>query len=384
VIARCTVYPMTSPSFGAGLVVVALTAGCYGFYPHNLKRSVPPRADETAQITLEAKPFTSWTSCGPSDRNCEWHDGKLMDPYRYLRYYPSYGGTPITLGQLRALLDGDKYDAAWDKIERKKGMCRVSIAPTVIYFAAAIGSVVAFTLSKSEPDSTMRTYAYIGAGVAGGAALLSYPLGGYACMQAKGIAEDIEAQYGDSPYETANPGNAAEEREIDELQRRIDAFNRGERPNRKGAGTPTEPKPPEETPPDAPSAPDDFTPGTASLMKTLADAGELSQFAAILVETGIDRELAKGGPYTVAALNDAALSKFKDKLARLDKAERLQTFRDLIFVGVVTSGERVLKTLSGKTLTVERRKNGDLKVRGKSGSMRLVGTATNGVVYVVE
>jgi uncharacterized surface protein with fasciclin (FAS1) repeats len=184
-----------------------------------------------------------------------------------------------------------------------------------------------------------------------------------------------------------------EEREIEELQRRIDAFNRGERPSRKGADTPTdgkpagdtptEEKPAEETPSDAPSV-DGFTPGTASIMKTLADAGEFTQFSALLVETGIDREIAKGGPYTVAALNDKALAKVKAKLDTLNKADRVQTFRDLIFVGVVSSGERSLKTLGGKTLTLELRKNGDIKVRGKSGSMRLVGTATNGVIYVVD
>jgi hypothetical protein len=383
---------MSSLSFRALLVVlaVAVVSGCYGFYPHGYKRAVRPRVEASAKIRLEAKAHTSWSSCSASDNDCEIHDGELQSPYHYTRYYPYYGDVAITLGQLRALLDGDKYDAAWDKIEGKKGTCKISIAPTVVYFVAAAATVVAITLSRNEPDSSMRTYAYIAAGVTGGAALLSYPLGGYACMQAKGIAESIDAKYAESPYETANPGYAAEEREIEELQRRIDAFNRGEQPNRKGTDTPTQDMPTQDTPtgetPPEDTAPanDGFTPGTASIMKTLADAGELTQFSAILVETGIDRELASGGPYTVAALNDRALAKVKDKLAGLDRAERIRSFRDLIFVGVVTSGERTLKTLGGTTLTIELRKNGTLKVRGKSGSLRLVGPATNGVVYVLE
>ena len=140
-------------------------------------------------------PPRPWSSCISSDNDCEWHDGKLQSPDYSWRYYPYYGDQPITLGQLRALLDSENYNKAWDKIEGKKGVCKISIAPTVVYFAAAIGSIVAFTISRNEPDSDMRTYAYIGAGVMGGAALLSYPLGGYACMKAKSIAEDIDAKY---------------------------------------------------------------------------------------------------------------------------------------------------------------------------------------------
>jgi len=377
---------MTSLSCRAALVIlaVAVAPGCYAFYPHGFKRAVPPRVEANAKIRLEARDHTSWSSCTSSDDKCEVHDGEIKSSYQSTRYYPYYGDVPITLGQLRALLDGDSYTAAWDKIERKKGTCKISIPPTVIYFVGALATVVGITLSKNEPDSDMRTYSYIAGAVTGGAALLSYPLGGYACMQAKSVAEGIEVNVADSPYATANG------RDIDELQRKIDAFNRGERPGRNGTETPTRDTPAVDTPTEAtphtdePPADDGFVPGTLSIMKTLATAGDYTQFSAILVETGIDRELASGGPYTVAALNDRAFAKVKDKLAQLDKAERVRTFRDLIFVGVVTSGERALKTLGGTTLTLEVRKNGYLKVRGKSGALRLVAAATNGVVYVVE
>ncbi|MDX2088969.1 MAG: fasciclin domain-containing protein [Kofleriaceae bacterium] len=367
-----------------GSAVLVLLSGCYGFYPHELKRQVPPRVEGRAELRLEEKNFTSWSDCGASDKNCEWHDGELQSPYHYKRYYPYYGDEAINLGQLSALLNGDKYTAAWDRIEGKKGTCKISIAPTVVYFAAAIGSVVAFTLSKDEPDSDMRTYAYIGAGVSGGAALLSYPLGGYACMQAKGIADKIEARYGESPYEVLNPGNSQEERKIADLQRRIAAFNRGERPGAPREDVRETPTPTGDPPSEAPGATEGFTPGAASIMETLTDAGELTMFTALLVETGLDRQLASGGPYTVAALDDAALTKAKQKLDRLDKNERVQTLRDLIFVGVVTSGERTLETLGGKKMTLELRKDGNLKVRGRSGSMRFLGNAINGAIYVID
>lgn len=362
------------------LALLAFTSGCYAAYPLGHKRAVPPAASASARLELRPKNHTSWYSCGGDLSKCEVRAGKLERPVRSVRYYPYYDGESITLGQFQALTD-PMYGTKWDQIESKKGMCNLSIAPTALYFAGAIASVVGFTMGANTDNE--KLFAYGGAGVMVFGAAISYPMGGYACRSAGKIAKDLEVRYANGDYEVNN--NAADKRKLAAMQAAIDAYNRGERPRPPGepTDTPATDLPPAETLPtasDEPPSSEGFVPGTSSIMKTLADAGEFKEFSAMIVETGVDREIAKGGPYMVLAPTDATIAKIKDKSFRKDKALLTRSVRDLIIIGVVSSGEHTLPTLAGTTATLEFKKNGRLK-RKQFGSSILLGPATNGVIY---
>lgn len=369
------------------LLVCLLSSGCYFFFPFKMP---PPRKTDLVvpgeQIRLKTREVKLYVASCSEDMarrgRCGIRDGKLMrwDPQDYTTL--KYGGRDLTYAEFRDLADPEFADerARFKKLNRA---CNLSLVPSAISVVGIAAAVLYPLVASGQLTDTEKWYFRIGGGatavVFGG---LSYPLGGYACGQAnyavkKGHEWDEDDFAGDG----------------EELQKIVDDFNARVM---NGGVTATTDEPATDTPAtdtpstedtpteDAPPAAGGFAPGAKPIMKVLGETGELTKFTALLVENGLGKELAKAGPYTVIALTDKSLAKVQAKLDSLDKAERLQTFRDLIFVGAYTEGESTLKSLGGKSQTFQSRKDGSFKIRGRSGSMRLVGTATNGVVYVVD
>ncbi len=369
-----------------GLVFCLLSSGCYFLYPAKLppahKGDLVIPGEEIKIKTREVKVYTSGcTDSAIKAGRCDIDkSGKLKSYQMATKYRLKYGGKNLNYAEVRELADPE-FPKQLATMKKNKRACTVSLVPSALAVASAAAGILIPLLEAGKLSDTEKKYFYAGGGagfVVFGA--LSYPLGGYACRNSHNT---IKAGFDWTKDDYYGEGDI-----FDKL---VSDFNARVRTGGVVAKTTEEtpdPQPPVETPVETPAeTPNDldvFTPGTSTIMKTLADAGDYAQFSALLVETGIDRQLASGGPYTVVALGDKVFAKVKKKLDGLDKAERLQMFRDLVFVGVVSSGERTLKTLGGKTLKVELRKNGALKVRGKSGTSRLVGNATNGVVYVID
>jgi hypothetical protein len=118
-----------------------------------------------------------------------------------------------------------------------------------------------------------------------------------------------------------------------------------------------------------------------SVMKVLASAGDLTMFSTMLAETGIDRELATGGPYMVIALSDRALSR-ADPAKLKDKALVKRAIRTQIVIGVFSSGKHTVKTLDGVTFDIELVPNGTIhRTKPTTSNVKLVGHAKNAVVY---
>jgi hypothetical protein len=119
-----------------------------------------------------------------------------------------------------------------------------------------------------------------------------------------------------------------------------------------------------------------------SVMKVLASADDLTVFSAMLAETGIDRELATGGPYMVFALSDRKLAKAKDPSWRKDNQALVrQAVRVQIVIGVVAAGTHTVKTLEGSTFELEFDKRSIRRTKPRTSSITLVGQAKNALIY---
>jgi len=180
------------------LFLVAVS-GCYYFYPHG---QVPahgkPVPEPGARIELDVTKVDVWNrTCNSSeikDERCELHKGKLM--WRTLEYkvHATYQGNPLSQGEFYMLAD-PTYDGRVEHIRSKNTMCNVSLVPSTISllgFAAAMAALV-LDNNGEGPLGRDKSTVVMAAGFAtfGAGALVSYPLGGYACWSAHGEADKL-------------------------------------------------------------------------------------------------------------------------------------------------------------------------------------------------
>jgi hypothetical protein len=176
------------------IAVLVLCSGCYYLNPHSARRSQRPEIVDGATLDLQAEEGASWLSCTEREIEkdlCQRRGGDWKRRRTYVDVTFSYNGKPLTRGEARALVD-DNYDEKWRALESKRGTCKWSILPTAIAVLGYIAiPIVLSEKAKQKFGEDNNTPFYIAAGVGIGGAVASYPMGGYACRQARRIANDL-------------------------------------------------------------------------------------------------------------------------------------------------------------------------------------------------
>ncbi len=216
------------PSITALLLCLVSTSGCY-FYFHPPSNRAHPKVIPGAEIELSSKDKTVNQRC--SDRDTREICATGTDTYNYTGYTATYGGKRLTEGELLALVS-PRYNADWDRIESRKGTCRLSVVPTAIAGAAlfAAGALSIYGGLKfgkiEEWPSDTRNATYVTGAAAVGFGLLSYPIGGFACVTANGIGNRMGTKYHHNDVLRVGSRNQHwTDTRIEELRKVIRTFN---------------------------------------------------------------------------------------------------------------------------------------------------------------
>ncbi len=374
------------------LPLLALTSGCYFFYPHDSKRMPPPPIKAGARIELSSENKVDWISCGDNITGCELRKGKWKKAIRWTEYTPSYGGDPVNQGQVHVLVD-PLYEKKWKAMESKKGTCSISLVPSALFAVGAIGAIVAGAAYNSIGDNAK--FVMIGAaGAMGLGAALSYPLGGYACMSARKIADDLDIEYSMAPNFVVSTTNKYKQAKLAELETLIDNFNRkaGEAP------TPETDPAPETTAgddsttptPDDPKATKPPALAASAVLDAVAATGKFPTFLKVIDNLELRELFADGESYTLLIPTEETFAKLsKAKLKRLTTGSATGmdavTWKQHVVVGIRSEKQMVkdiwLEPIGGKH-RVEVKKGETI-----IGGARIVGPAIktpNAVIYPID
>jgi hypothetical protein len=210
------------------LLCLVSTSGCYFYFspPNNRAR---PTVIPGAEIEIKSSEVTQRTESNERDTREICATG--TDTYEFTKYTATYGGKKLTEGELLALVS-PRYNADWDRIESKKGVCRLSLVPTVLSgIALAVGGGLSIygglKYGKIEEwDSKTRNATYVATGATVGFGLLSYVAGGFACITANGIGIAMGAKYHHNrEFHVGNRNQHWTEARIEELEKVVRAFN---------------------------------------------------------------------------------------------------------------------------------------------------------------
>lgn len=371
------------------LPLLAMTSGCYFFYPHGAKRMPAPTVQAGAEIELSSENKTDWYSCGDDVSKCEMRKGKLARAVRWTEYTPSYGGENLTQGQVRVLVDPN-YEKKWKAMESKKGTCSISLVPSAVFAIGALAALGAAAAYNSVGDPAK--YVAIGAaGAMGLGAALSYPLGGFACMSARKIADDLNVEYSMAPNFVVST-NEYQKAQLAEIKSLIDDFNR------KAGAAPT----PEDTTPETPdgdtptnTTPEDTEPPKVTLapsavLDAVAATGEFPTFLMVIDHAKL-RDLFKDGEtYTLLIPTEETFAKLNPaKLKRMTTGSTSSMDTALwsqhVVLGIRTEKQMVkdhwLDPLGG------RHRVEVIKGKTRIGGARIVGPVIkipNAVIYPID
>lgn len=370
------------------LALLALTSGCYFYYPKNVPKLNGALMVEGEQITFSTRESKDWTHCSNKERDagkCEY----VGTTWR--RYYPvyflsaSYAGRTLTKGEFYELTMPE-FPAMVRKVGAQKGTCNLSLIPTALAVASAIATIGLPTLASTTfDDGQKETIFYVGAAATVGFAVLSYPVGGFACVKARSLSKEMLEESSKKSWRSAHKSEFAD------IEKLASDFNSG----RVGSSTP----PAVDAPPaDALTA--DIPTGGAlepvvgtSLLDVMKTSGQFTLFLRALEAVGGTAWLTDEGPYTVFAPTNTALKKLSEKerdmifgVKGISK-DKLQALWLHHFVpGSLTSDALVDKTSldpqAGSKLRVKR-KDGTLKV-GKGIVTEPGLPAPNGIVYPID
>jgi hypothetical protein len=218
---------MRSPTVIA-LVLAVASSGCYFLSPHGARRSPRPQIVDGATLDLQVEDGASWVTCTEREierDSCHYRGGKWKRRQTYVDVTFSYDGKPLTRGEARALVD-DKYDEKWRALESKRSTCRWSLVPSAIAMLGYIAiPIVLSDRAKQKFGEDNMTPFYVAAGVGIGGALASYPMGGYACRQARRIGNDLGVWTASQRRRRFYREDSSDVRASKELARIVEEFN---------------------------------------------------------------------------------------------------------------------------------------------------------------
>lgn len=223
--------------------LLVLSSGCYFMYPKAIPKVNGALVVEGEQIEIRTRSIKRWGSCSDSDYKhdrCEIIHGKLKAPYTVFAAKAVYNGNTLTRAEFNELVYPD-YAQRVQKVKDAKGVCRLSLVPSVLAIGTAILAYVGPLMSGNRFTDDQKKVIYIGGGItAGGLALLSYPIGGFACVRASSAAGNLFAGAKETEWESFNADG------FKDVEKLAEDFN-----NRRAGGTtpPAEPEEPQPTPP---------------------------------------------------------------------------------------------------------------------------------------
>ncbi len=324
------------------LGLLACVSGCYFQYPHDLKRGKPLHGNASASIELHDEDHV-WYShdCDRHSQSCVWRKGELVRPRPYTTTTATYDGKSVTRGQISTLVEPDRQAAKYADMERHRSTCSLSLVPSAVFMVGSLAALGGAAASSRSGSSDIATYVWIGGAIAMVAgAVLSYPIGGFACnaglasAQRSGISHDNETR-----WSTAADDQGAIARE-QEIRTAVATFNRhsGKHPD-DDANTAEEPA---SVPAAAP------TRVAGNLHDALAAAGQFSTFAK-LADTAQLEELTSDKHFTIFVPTDAAFAASAgfdlDKLTATRSRGARQKLRETLQAFVVQKIEPLDETV---------------------------------------
>jgi len=204
------------------VAALALTTGCYFMYPKQVPKVNGQLLVQGETMRIETHKEKRWGTCSDSDYKydrCEIIHGKLKAPYAIYTAKAVYNGNTLRRSDFNELVYQD-YAQRVKKVEDLKGTCRISLVPSVLAIATLALAYVGPLMSGNKFTDDQKKYIYIGGAAAGlGLGLLSYPLGGFACVKASRLAGNLFAGARETEWEAFDPKDFAE------IEKLADDFN---------------------------------------------------------------------------------------------------------------------------------------------------------------
>lgn len=227
------------------ILVLSFASGCYFYYPKIPKTPRPELVDgEQVQIVAENNEYMA--SCDPTrDRKCGLsRNGEWKKKSSYISVEARYNGRTLNQFELRKLVDPD-FDKKLDRVRSNKGTCNISLIPSVISVIGLAALTVAGPLYDKLGDKAL-VVGLAASGTAAGGALLSYPLGGFACRRARrqynALFTDVDPDDTSFVLRASYGENKGNDTYVEEMMKLTEDFNR------RFATKPDPEEPPTETP----------------------------------------------------------------------------------------------------------------------------------------
>lgn len=348
------------------VLVLALLSGCYFSYPSAVPRVPGPRTVAGARIEVETWERIVWSSCGSADQRanrCELRNGTWQLPRTVYHAKATYNGTLLTQGELY-MLTRDGYLDTVSSVRSRKGTCKLSLVPSLVALAggafAAVAGIAGDKLFDTS-DQAIR-YALVGGGVFVGGALLSYPLGGYACRRAGAEGNKVAMD-----QSSESQWYSTDARVVQRVVELADAFNR------RGGPPASTVAADRETPGVTTASADVRTPpartdATGDIVAIMRANADLSIFVELVDAAGLADELA-AGTYTVFAPRNHAFESFGSNAKQEAFANAAATVRRHVANGkladLAPGDKRSITTLGGVTVDITKHKKGYQAAGGK-------------------
>ncbi|MEO7095567.1 MAG: hypothetical protein ABI175_20085 [Polyangiales bacterium] len=237
---------MLKPLVGVATLLV-LSSGCYFYYPKKIPTVNGALVIEGEQISIRTRSLKRWGSCSDSDYKhdrCEIVHGKLKAPYTVYAAKAVYNGNTLTRAEFNELVYPD-YAKRIKTVTDAKAVCSISLVPSVAAVAVAVLAYVGPLMSGNRFTDDQKKVLYIGGGIgAAGLALLSYPLGGYACVRAANAAGGLFESAKETEWESFQAEGFAE---VEKLANDFNARRAGGTPPAPADGAEPEPPPADES-----------------------------------------------------------------------------------------------------------------------------------------
>ncbi len=226
------------------VALLVLGSGCYAFYPDHVPKLHEALLVEGEQIKIDITRAKRYGTCSDDDYKydrCEVVHAKLKRPYTIYTAKAVYNGNTLTRAEFNQLVYAD-YPDRLKKVNDLKGVCRISLVPSVLAVAVVAVSYLGPLMIGNKLDDDQKKMVYIGGAITGGAlGILSYPLGGFACVKAHSAAGSMFAFAKETEWESTDPDS------FKDVEKLAADFNQ-----RRGGDTtpPADDTAPDSTPPD--------------------------------------------------------------------------------------------------------------------------------------
>jgi hypothetical protein len=190
------------------VVLLVLASGCYSFYPNHVPKLNEALLVEGEQIRIETRRVKRYMECSDQDYKydrCEIIHAKLKRPYTVYIAKAVYNGNTLTRAEFNQLVYAD-YPDRLKKVHDLKGVCKISMVPSVLAVGVIAVAYLGPLMTGNRFDDDQKKMIYIGGAITGaGLGILSYPLGGFACVKARSIAGDMFVSAKETEWESSDP-----------------------------------------------------------------------------------------------------------------------------------------------------------------------------------